>query len=84
MFKVSTEEMVEFFENRYEAVIVLAKEARRSNLYAGEEMSERGEKPILQAIKKLVSDGINFTYAVQEAQEEKEKKVKKEEEKKKE
>ena len=40
MFKVSTEELVKFFENRYEAVVVLAREARRVNLFAGEEISE--------------------------------------------
>lgn len=65
MFKVSTEEMVKFFENRYEAVVVVAKEARRANQYASEEIKESGEKPILHAIHKLLTDGINFTYETQ-------------------
>jgi DNA-directed RNA polymerase subunit K/omega len=69
MFKVSTEELVEQFTNRYEAVVVLAKEARRTNIYAGEELREKGIKPILNAIQKLTDDGIAFEY-VEEEQEE--------------
>ena len=80
MFKVSTEDLVKFFENRYEAVVVLAREARRVNLFAGEEMSESGEKPILQAISKLNEVGIEFTYELneEEIEEKKEKEKKKE------
>ena len=78
MFKVTTEEMLKFYENRYEAVVVVAKEARRANQYASEEIKESGEKPILHAIHKLLTDGINFTYETQKGPgEEKEEKRKK-------
>ncbi len=71
MFKVSTEELVEQFTNRYEAVVVLAKEARRTNIFAGEELKEKGIKPILNAIQKLRdAGGIAFEYAEEEAEEE--------------
>jgi DNA-directed RNA polymerase subunit K/omega len=81
MFKVSTEEIIKTFENRYEAVVVLAKEARRVNLFASEEISESGEKPILRAITKLNESGIEFTYEVplEEETEENEAKEKKKE-----
>lgn len=70
MFKVSTEELVKLFENRYEAVVVLAKEARRTNVYAGEELKESGVKPILSAIDKLTSAGIDFEYEEEKPEEE--------------
>jgi DNA-directed RNA polymerase subunit K/omega len=80
MFKVSTEELIKLFENRYEAVVVLAKEARRANLYAGEELKESGKKAILNAIDKLTIKGIEFEYTEeeQEGKSEEEKNAKKE------
>lgn len=83
MLKIPVEEMTKFFENKYEAVIVLAKEARRVNLYAGEEMEEKSQRPIIQAVKKLLTEGIDFAYETPETPEEK-KKRKEEKEKKKE
>jgi DNA-directed RNA polymerase subunit K/omega len=84
MFKVSTEELVKLFENRYEAVVVLAREARRTNVFAGDELKESGVKPILNAIDKLTTQGIEFEYEevpedeeVEEAKDKKEKKEKK-------
>lgn len=81
MFKVSTEEMVKFFENRYEAVVVVAKEARRANQYASEEIKESGEKPILHAIHKLLTEGIDFTYETQKGPGEEKEEQKKEKKK---
>lgn len=86
MFKVSTEELLKLFENRYECVVVLAKEARRTNAYAGEELKESGMKPILNAIDKLTAQGIEFEYeeeepeneTVEETKNKKDKKEKKE------
>ncbi|TET21137.1 MAG: hypothetical protein E3J78_04335 [Candidatus Cloacimonadota bacterium] len=84
MFNISTEELVNYFENRFEAVIVLAKEARRANFYGNDEMKEKLKKPILNAIGKLTSEGIDYTYETksepeQEIEEKKEKKSKKDE-----
>ncbi len=86
MFKVSTEELLKLFENRYECVVVLAKEARRANVYAAEELKESGVKPILNAIDKLTAQGIEFEYdeeesedgTVEETKNKKDKKEKKE------
>jgi DNA-directed RNA polymerase subunit K/omega len=83
MFKVSTEELVKLFENRYEAVVVLAKEARRSNVYAGEELKESGVKPILNAIEKLTTEGIEFEYEEEKPENEAEEETKDKKEKKK-
>jgi len=82
MFNVSTEEVLGFFENRYEAVIVISKEVRRVNHYVGEEMKEKGEKPIICTITKLQEGEIPFTYTTQEISEEKEEKEKGKEERK--
>ncbi len=84
MFDISTEELVNYFENRFEAVVVLAKEARRANFYADDEMKEKLRKPILNAIGKLTSEGIDYAYETklepeQEIEEKKEKKGKKDE-----
>jgi DNA-directed RNA polymerase subunit K/omega len=62
MFDVSTEELLKYFKNRYEAAVVVAKEARRANLYVVEELKEKGLKPINYAIQKLKSEEINFIY----------------------
>ena len=62
MFKVSADEVSKFFTNRYEAVVVLAKEARRANQYLDEEAKEKSEKPVMRAIKKLMKEGIKFAY----------------------
>ena len=86
MFKVSTEELMKFFENRYECVVVLAKEARSANVYASEELKEKGVKAILNAIDKLTVEGIEFEYEeevpedapVEETKNKKDKKEKKE------
>lgn len=82
MFKVSTEELVKLFKNRYEAVVVLAKEARRTNVYAGEELKESGEKPILTAIGKLTTEGIEFMYEEEEKEDNEEETTKEKKEKK--
>jgi DNA-directed RNA polymerase subunit K/omega len=79
MFNISTEEMVTSFENRFEAVVVVAQEARRVNMYADEDTIECGEKPIKHAMNKLLSEGIYFSYENKETpeKENQEKKVKK-------
>ena len=79
MFNISTEEMIKFFENSFEAVVVVAKEARRVNTYASEEIKECGEKPIKHAINKLLTEGISFSYEDKETleKETQEKKAKK-------
>lgn len=66
MFDVSTEDLLKDFKNRYEAAVVLAKEARRSNIYASEELKEKGLKPIKHAIQKIKTEGINYIYEIEE------------------
>ena len=58
----SLERILEVIPNRYEAVRVMAKEARRINLLihlAGEEMEE---KPTSIAMKRLVDGKVKYTY----------------------
>jgi len=66
MFNRSAEEVEKLFKNKYEAVIVVAKEARRANQYAGEEKKAKGDKPINRAILKALQNKINFTYETTE------------------
>jgi len=58
----SLERILEVIPNRYEAVRVMAKEARRINLLihlAGEEMEE---KPTSIAMKRLVDGKVKYMY----------------------
>jgi DNA-directed RNA polymerase omega subunit len=58
----SMEKILDVIPNRYEAVRVMAKEARRINLLihlAGEEIEE---KPTSIAIKRLVDGKVKYTY----------------------
>ncbi len=58
----SMERILEVIPNRYEAVRVMAKEARRINLLihlAGEEIEE---KPTTIAIKRLIDGKVKYAY----------------------
>ncbi len=63
-----TEKILEIIPNRYEAVRVLAKEARRINqilIKAGEEIDE---KPTTMAMKRLVSGKVKYSYEQREGE----------------
>jgi DNA-directed RNA polymerase omega subunit len=60
------EKILDIIPNRYEAVRVMAKEARRINqilVSAGEEIEE---KPTTVAMKRLMSGKVKFAYEQRE------------------
>jgi DNA-directed RNA polymerase omega subunit len=60
------EKILDIIPNRYEAVRVIAKEARRINqilVSAGEEIEE---KPTTVAMKRLMSGKVKFAYEQRE------------------
>lgn len=62
------EKILDIIQNRYEAVRVMAKEARRINLVllvAGKEIEE---KPTTVAMKRLVNGKVKFSYEEREGE----------------
>lgn len=63
------EKILEIIPNRYEAVRVIAKEARRINqilVAAGEEIEE---KPTTVAMRRLMNGKVKYAYAEREGEE---------------
>ena len=69
MYLDATEKLDKMYENRYEAVILAAKHARRLNLERfrekseGEEETVSEEKPlkvVIQALKDVLEEKVNF------------------------
>jgi DNA-directed RNA polymerase subunit K/omega len=65
----SMEKILETIDNRYEAIRVIAKEARRINTIIRLSGEEFDEKPTTIAIKRTVDGKVKFKYEQQEEQE---------------
>jgi DNA-directed RNA polymerase subunit K/omega len=55
-------------ENRYEAIRVIAKEARRINLIIRRSEEELEEKPTTIAVNRAVEGKVKYTYEPREGQ----------------
>ncbi len=71
MNRAPLERIVEVVENRYEAVRIMAKEARRINTLIRLSGEEIEEKPTSIAMKRLVDGKVKYTYADAEPEGEK-------------
>jgi len=58
----ATERILEIVPNRYEAVRIMAKEARRINILIHLSGEEIEEKPTSIAIRRLVEGKVKYTY----------------------
>ena len=55
------EDIWKVIKNKYEAVMVAAKEARRINIDEADTIAKTGEKPIIRSLKRLVGKKIKYT-----------------------
>ncbi len=58
---ISVEDIWKVVKNKYEAVMVAAKEAKRVNIDEADALAKVGEKPIMRALKRLVKKKIKYT-----------------------
>lgn len=63
------EKILESIDNRYEAIRVIAKEARRINTLIRLSGEELDEKPTTIAINRMVEGKVKYEYEEQEEQE---------------
>ena len=63
------EKILERVDNRYEAIRVIAKEARRINALIRLSGEEIEEKPTTIAIKRMIEGKVKYKYEQQEEQE---------------
>ncbi len=70
MLGFSSKQVEKHFKNKYEAIIVIAKEARRANQYESKEITEEEGKPINRAILKALDNKIKFIYESEEVEDE--------------
>ena len=63
------EKILEKIDNRYEAIRVIAKEARRINTLIRLSGEEFEEKPTTIAVKRTIDGKVKYTYEQQEEQE---------------
>jgi DNA-directed RNA polymerase omega subunit len=68
MDRATTERILEIIPNRYEAVRIMAKEARRINTLIRLSGEEIEEKPTTIAMKRLVDGKVKYTYAEPEGE----------------
>ena len=68
MDQTSTEKILEIIPNRYEAVRIMAKEARRINTLIRLSGEEIEEKPTTIAMKRLIDGKVKYTYAEPEGE----------------
>jgi DNA-directed RNA polymerase omega subunit len=68
MDHTSTEKILEVIPNRYEAVRIMAKEARRINTLIRLSGEEIEEKPTTIAIKRLIDGKVKYAYAEPEGE----------------
>jgi DNA-directed RNA polymerase subunit K/omega len=61
--------ILERVDNRYEAIRVIAKEARRINALIRLSGEEIEEKPTTIAIKRMIEEKVKYKYEQQEEQE---------------
>jgi DNA-directed RNA polymerase omega subunit len=69
MEKATLERILEVIPNRYEAVRIMAKEARRINTLIHLSGEEIEEKPTSIAMKRLVDGKVKYDYGEQEGEE---------------
>ncbi len=69
METASMEKILETIGNRYEAIRVIAKEARRINTLIRLSGEEFDEKPTTIAIKRTIEGKVKYKYEQQEEQE---------------
>lgn len=60
---VLIEKMLKVIPNKYEAIRVVAKEARRINALLIRGAGEVEEKPTMMAIRRLLEDKVKYDYA---------------------
>ena len=60
---VLIDRLTEVIPNKYEAVRVVAKEARRINALLGHGAQETEEKPTMMALTRVLENKIKFKYA---------------------
>jgi len=63
MNMATLERILEIVPNRYEAVRIMAKEARRINILIHLSGEEIEEKPTTIAMRRLVDGKVKYTYA---------------------
>jgi DNA-directed RNA polymerase subunit K/omega len=68
MIIAALERITEVIPNRYEAVRVMAKEARRINTLIRLSGEEIEEKPTSIAMKRLIDGKVKYTYAEPEGE----------------
>jgi DNA-directed RNA polymerase subunit K/omega len=68
MIIAALERITEVIQNRYEAVRVMAKEARRINTLIRLSGEEIEEKPTSIAMKRLIDGKVKYTYAEPEGE----------------
>lgn len=68
MIIAALERITEVIPNRYEAVRVMAKEARRINTLIRLSGEELEEKPTSIAMKRLIDGKVKYTYAEPEGE----------------
>ncbi|MCH7761586.1 DNA-directed RNA polymerase subunit omega [candidate division TA06 bacterium] len=65
MIRISIEEILKIVENKYKAVVIAAKEARRLNVIPREKEEEEEEKennlkPVEEALKRFVKGELKY------------------------
>ena len=65
MIRISIEEILKIVENKYKAVVIAAKEARRLNVIPrekeeGGEEKENNLKPVEEALKRFVAGELKY------------------------
>jgi len=68
MDQATTERILEVIPNRYEAVRIMAKEARRVNTLIRLSGEEIEEKPTTIAMKRLIDGKVKYSYAETEGE----------------
>ncbi len=68
MIIAALERITEVIANRYEAVRIMAKEARRINTLIRVSGTEIEEKPTTIAMKRLIDGKVKYTYAEPEGE----------------
>jgi DNA-directed RNA polymerase subunit K/omega len=66
----SMEKILETIDNRYEAIRVIAKEARRINTLIRLSGEEFEEKPTTIAVKRTIDGKVKYTYESQQEEQE--------------
>ena len=57
---IFVEDIWKVIKNKYEAIMVAAREARRINIDEAEELVQTGEKPTIRSLKRLVEKKIKY------------------------